>query len=301
MELIFDRINKNFGDNHVLKDVSFNVSSGQIFGYLGRNGAGKTTSIRILMDVFKPDSGNITIDGKTFIPDDYKIGYLPEERGMYAKTKVFDQLVYFAMLRKATRKEAEASVKHWAKRFGIEEYLNRTLETLSKGNQQKVQITQAFLNEPDILILDEPFSGLDPVNSQVFQDALTDYISDDKIIIFSSHQMAYVETFCDDIALINHGEIVLKGSLSQIKRELGNNKVKLVVDIDKAQTIGDVFVSMGYQVDMDEEEIILSTTDKANKHEVMKILVEKNIDVRAVMDYEPSLQEIFVNSVGGKA
>ncbi|WZT99990.1 ATP-binding cassette domain-containing protein [Erysipelothrix sp. D19-032] len=230
MKLTFHKVNKYFGEKHVLKDISFTVKSGQIFGYLGRNGAGKTTSLRILMDVFAASDGTITIDDKPFKPGDYKIGYLPEERGMYSKTLVKDQLLYFAMLRGATRQHAQESIEYWSKKFGVDIYLNSKLETLSKGNQQKVQITQAFLNEPDILILDEPFSGLDPVNSQVFQDALTEYISDDRIIIFSSHRMSYVETFCDDIAIINFGQIILKGSLEAIKQERGMNKVKLVLN-----------------------------------------------------------------------
>ena len=204
MQLQFRHINKYFDDFHVLKDVTFTVRSGQIFGFLGRNGAGKTTAIRILMDVFKADSGEISLDDNPFSRDDHIIGYLPEERGMYSKSKVKDQLVYFAMLRGASKRKALDSVLYWTRRFEIDEYLERKLETLSKGNQQKVQITQAFLNEPDILILDEPFSGLDPVNAQLFQDALLDYISQDKIIIFSSHQMSYVEAFCDDIAIIDH-------------------------------------------------------------------------------------------------
>lgn len=195
MKLVVKDLNKSFDQTHVLKDINLTVNSGQIYGYLGRNGAGKTTSMRILMDVFDGDSGSITLDGKEFNPTDHLIGYLPEERGMYAEVKVKDQLLYFAELRGADRKNAEKSMYQWSKEFGIEKYLDQKLETLSKGNQQKVQITQAFISEPDILILDEPFSGLDPVNSQIFQNALLDYIREDRIIIFSSHQMSYVESF----------------------------------------------------------------------------------------------------------
>ncbi|MBK2403474.1 ABC transporter ATP-binding protein [Erysipelothrix sp. strain 2 (EsS2-7-Brazil)] len=298
MKLEFNQINKYFDEHHVLKDISFEVNSGQIFGYLGRNGAGKTTSIRILMDVFKPNSGNITIDGKPFSPEDYRIGYLPEERGMYSKTRVIDQLVYFAMLRGATREEAMDSVNYWAKQFKIEEYLDRKLETLSKGNQQKVQITQAFLNNPDILILDEPFSGLDPVNSQVFQDALTNYIADDKIIIFSSHQMSYVETFCDDIAIINQGSIVLNGSLNTIKKELGKDKIRIQAHNYDSNQLMALLSSDQVHVEADEKSVIVSLSKELSKKAWMASVIESDIDLKLLSDYEPSLQDIFVAKVG---
>ncbi|MBK2402542.1 ABC transporter ATP-binding protein [Erysipelothrix sp. strain 2 (EsS2-6-Brazil)] len=298
MKLEFNQINKYFDEHHVLKDISFEVNSGQIFGYLGRNGAGKTTSIRILMDVFKPNSGNITIDGKPFSPEDYRIGYLPEERGMYSKTRVIDQLVYFAMLRGATREEAMDSVNYWAKQFKIEEYLDRKLETLSKGNQQKVQITQAFLNNPDILILDEPFSGLDPVNSQVFQDALTNYIADDKIIIFSSHQMSYVETFCDDIAIINQGSIVLNGSLNTIKKELGKDKIRIQAHNYDSNQLMALLSSDQVHVEADEKSMIVSLSKELSKKAWMASVIESDIDLKLLSDYEPSLQDIFVAKVG---
>jgi ABC-2 type transport system ATP-binding protein len=242
MKLEFSNVNKYFGDHHVLKDVSFSVESGQIFGYLGRNGAGKTTSIRILMDVFNANSGSILLDGKPFDASKYSIGYLPEERGMYSKTKVLDQLVYFARLRGMSKKEATESAQAWAKRFGVDIYLDRKLETLSKGNQQKVQITLAFVSNPDILILDEPFSGLDPVNSKLFQDALLDHISANRIIIFSSHQMSYIESFCDDIAIIDKGSIVLKGSLSAIKKERGANRICVSVNNIDLEGLAEVLV-----------------------------------------------------------
>ncbi|CAM2856021.1 ABC transporter ATP-binding protein [Erysipelothrix tonsillarum] len=298
MKLKFNQINKYFDTHHVLKDISFEVNSGQIFGYLGRNGAGKTTSIRILMDVFKANSGTITIDGKPFKPEDYRIGYLPEERGMYSKTRVIDQLVYFSMLRGATKDEALTSVKHWAKRFKIEDYLDRKLETLSKGNQQKVQITQAFLNNPDILILDEPFSGLDPVNSQVFQDALTEFIAEDKIIIFSSHQMSYVETFCDDIAIINQGTIVLNGSLKEIKKELGKDKIQIAAHNYTHKDLMNILAQKDIRVDLDDKSVIVQLPESMSKKEWMRSIVESDIDVKLLSDYEPSLQDIFVGKVG---
>ena len=163
------------------------------------------------------------IDGKKFNPKDFQIGYLPEERGLYPKKKVIDQLMYLGNLRGISLKEAKANGKFWLNRLGIEEYENRLLETLSKGNQQKVQLAQTLVCNPEIVILDEPFSGLDPVNAQILKDVVTDLIEDGKLVIFSSHQMNYVEEFCEDIAIINKGDVVLSGNLKDIKKDFGKN------------------------------------------------------------------------------
>ncbi len=293
MDLKINNLNKSFNDNHVLKDINLNITSGQIFGYLGRNGAGKSTSFRIIMDVFEGDSGTITMNGKDFNREDYKIGYLPEERGMYSKFTVKDQLIYFAELRGASKKDAVESMNSWCKKFGIEKYLNQKLETLSKGNQQKVEITQAFINEPDILILDEPFSGLDPVNSKIFQDAITGYIREDRIIIFSSHQMSYIEAICDDIALIDNGKIVLEGSLSEIKKTMGEDKLRL-----RFEDMSNLDFLEGYQYTIQKEDIILSLNPNQSKEEFIQGLLEQDIKVSMFMDYFPSLEEIFIEKVG---
>lgn len=295
MKLRFENINKYFDDFHVLKDISFEVDGGRIFGYLGRNGAGKTTSIRILMDVFEANEGNITLDGEVFDSNKHKIGYLPEERGMYSKTTVKDQLVYFAMLRGATRQEAMTSVNYWTQRFEVDHYLNRKLETLSKGNQQKIQITQAFLNEPDILILDEPFSGLDPVNSQLFQDALIDYKREDRLIIFSSHQMSYVETFCDDIAIIDAGQIVLSGELETIKTEIGGHKVRIR---EKSGDLESYLNNNNIPFEKDSISYILELDDAYSQKDLVMGLLQSDIELDLLSSYKPSLHEIFVSKVG---
>lgn len=295
MKLRFENINKYFDDFHVLKDISFEVDGGRIFGYLGRNGAGKTTSIRILMDVFEANEGNITLDGEVFDSNKHKIGYLPEERGMYSKTTVKDQLVYFAMLRGATRQEAITSVNFWTQRFEVDHYLNRKLETLSKGNQQKIQITQAFLNEPDILILDEPFSGLDPVNSQLFQDALIDYKREDRLIIFSSHQMSYVETFCDDIAIIDAGQIVLSGELETIKTEIGGHKVRIR---EKSGDLESYLNDNNIPFEKDSTSYILELDDAYSQKDLVMGLLQSDIELDLLSSYKPSLHEIFVSKVG---
>lgn len=297
MQLLVKDLNKSFNDTHVLKDINLNVHSGQIYGYLGRNGAGKTTSMRILMDVFDGDSGSITLDGKKFNPNDHLIGYLPEERGMYAKVKVKEQLLYFAQLRGSSREDAEKSAERWSKEFEIDQYLDQKLETLSKGNQQKVQITQAFISEPDILILDEPFSGLDPVNSKIFQDALEDYIREDRIIIFSSHQMSYVESFCDDISIIKAGEIVLEGNLKNIKEEMGANRLRVrFSETDMEETS---FLD-GYDYTLERKDIILKLHDNQSKNAFIQELLDRNVEILLFMDYFPSLEEIFIEKAGNQ-
>lgn len=297
MQLLVKDLNKSFNDTHVLKDINLNVHSGQIYGYLGRNGAGKTTSMRILMDVFDGDSGSITLDGKKFNPNDHLIGYLPEERGMYAKVKVKEQLLYFAQLRGSSREDAEKSAERWSKEFEIDQYLDQKLETLSKGNQQKVQITQAFIGEPDILILDEPFSGLDPVNSQIFQNALTDYIREDRIIIFSSHQMSYVESICDDIAIIKKGQIVLEGNLKNIKEEMGANRLRVrFSETDMEETS---FLD-GYDYTLERKDIILKLHDNQSKNAFIQELLDRNVEILLFMDYFPSLEEIFIEKAGNQ-
>lgn len=292
MKIEFKAVNKYFDEFHVLQNINFTIESGKIFGFLGRNGAGKTTSIRILMDVFPASNGKILIDGEEFDPKAYKIGYLPEERGMYSKTTVKDQLVYFAMLRGANKAEALESVLYWTQKFEVEEYLNRKVETLSKGNQQKVQITQAFLNEPDILILDEPFSGLDPVNSMVFQTALQDYINEDRFVIFSSHQMSYVETFCDAIAIINKGKIVLEGNLDAIKKERGQGKVR--INAVNEDALLELLEGVEYQ--KDDQGYILALNE--SKEDFITKLFEAGIDLELFEQYRPKLQEIFIEVAG---
>ena len=192
MKLEVKDLRKSFGETEVLHGVSFSVESGRALGLLGRNGAGKTTTIRILMDVFKANSGSVTMDGMPFLTRNYQIGYLPEERGLYPKKTVGEQLVYLAMLRGSSAKEAKAQMKKWLERMGVSEYENRKLETLSKGNQQKVQLAQSLLCNPELVFLDEPFSGLDPVNAQILKDVIKEQIAEGKLVVFSSHQIIAV-------------------------------------------------------------------------------------------------------------
>lgn len=296
MKLELKGINKYFGEKHILKDVSFSVESGKAMGFLGRNGAGKTTTIRILMDVFRPESGEILVDGKPFQRQNYRIGYLPEERGMYSKSTVMEQLVYFAMLRGVREKEAKANANYWLKRFELETYANQKLEVLSKGNQQKVQISQSFITDPEILILDEPFSGLDPVNSQVFKDALREFIKQGRLVIFSSHQMAYVEEFCDDVALIDQGKIILAGELHAIQRDFGKDKVRLLSKMPSELERLLAQLPLSYQKERDS--YLISLLQGYSKMQLLKELIDQGIEVDLFADYQPKLEEIFVSKVG---
>lgn len=293
MQLELRNIEKNFGEKQVLKGVSFKAERGKAFGLLGRNGAGKTTTIRILMNVFPANAGEILFDGN---PIDYSktaFGYLPEERGLYPKKKIFEQLVYFAELKGMEQKAAVSSVKYWLDRLGMSEYENKRLDTLSKGNQQKIQLVTALAHNPDVVILDEPFSGLDPVNAMLLKSVVKEEIGKGKIVLFSSHQMNYIEEFCDSIAILNKGEVALKGALREIKRNYPRNK--LVVRSTQAEEIA---VRFGEACRKSEDgSLLITLANESEKSDVIKLLAE-NYDVDEVKVFEPSLNDIFVEYAG---
>ncbi len=282
-------ISKSFGEKEVLKDVSFKAESGKAFGLLGRNGAGKTTSIRILMDVFPANTGEVLIDGKKIDYDKIQIGYLPEERGLYPKKVILDQLVYFAELKGMKKKDAISSIDYWLHRLGMAEYRNKRLDTLSKGNQQKIQLITALAHNPHIVILDEPFSGLDPVNAMLLKDVVREQIAQDKIVLFSSHQMSYIEEFCDSIAIINAGKVALHGDLNEIKRTYIRDK--LVVSSTFSETIKKDFKDNCKE--MENGKLLIQLPSPNDKQSVMKKLIEE-YDVDEVKVFEPSLNDIFV-------
>lgn len=302
MKLEIKDLRKSFSGNEVLHGISFSVESGKALGLLGRNGAGKTTTIRILMDVFKSDSGEILLDGKPFIPKNHQIGYLPEERGLYPKKKVTEQIVYLATLRGISKKEAKENTKKWLTRLGVIEYENRKLDTLSKGNQQKVQLAQTLVCNPNIVILDEPFSGLDPVNAQILKDVVSELIADNKLVIFSSHQMSYVEEFCEDIAIINKGNIALSGNLKDIKKEYGKNRLILssnnysLDELEKLCKINFSKLVSVYAVKKDF--LILELCEDCTKNSFLKSIIDYGIDIESFSVYEPSLTDIFVLKAG---
>ncbi len=293
MELEFKDIKKSFGEKLVLDGVSFSAASGRAFGLLGRNGAGKTTSIRILMNVFPADGGMILLDGKQIDYKSVSFGYLPEERGLYPKKKISDQLVYFAQLHGVSRADAVRTVDYWLGRLGMTEYKTKRLETLSKGNQQKIQLITALAHDPDIVILDEPFSGLDPVNARLLKDVVKEVIERGKLVLFSSHQMNYIEEFCDSIAILHGGRVVLTGELREIKRSYPRNRLT-VRSRDGERIRADLLRGGDIAVDIDESGALTVTLPSPEmKGSVMARLTE-TYDIDGISVTEPSLGDIFV-------
>lgn len=295
-------IYKSFSGTEVLHGVSFQVESGKALGLLGRNGAGKTTSIRIIMDLFEANKGEILLDGEKFNPRNHQIGYLPEERGLYPKKKCLEQLMYLGQLRGLGSKEAKENGLFWLRRLGVEEYRDKKLETLSKGNQQKVQLASTFICNPDIIILDEPFSGLDPVNSQILKDIINELIASEKLVIFSSHQMNYVEEFCEEIALIDKGNIVLTGNLRDIKLEYGENRLTISALNSTSQELSHIFKEKLSQlasvVEVKKNYLIIELLAGLSKYDLLQGIVDHSIDIDRFSIYEPSLADIFVQRVG---
>ena len=296
MILELKNIEKSFGDKKVLTGVSFKAEGGKAFGLLGRNGAGKTTSIRILMDVFPANSGEVLIDGQPIDYNKIGIGYLPEERGLYPKKIIIDQLTYFAELKGMSRKVAVQSIDYWLERLGMTEYRNKRLDTLSKGNQQKIQLITALAHDPDIVILDEPFSGLDPVNAMLLKDVVKEQIAKGKIVLFSSHQMSYIEEFCDSIAILNNGVVALHGDLHDIKRDYPRDR--LVVRTESPDAIIADFGSSCAV--MENGDLMIRLAAPSEKKAIMTRLVE-NYDIDEVKVFEPSLNDIFVEYAGDEA
>ena len=306
MKLEVKDIRKSFGDKEILKGINFSVESGKALGLLGRNGAGKTTTIRILMDVFHANSGEMFLDGKKFDPRKIQIGYLPEERGLYPKRQIMEQMVYLARLRGISKKQAIVNSEKWLEKLQVIQYKDKLLETLSKGNQQKVQLASTLVCDPDIVILDEPFSGLDPVNSQILQDVVKELIADGKIVIFSSHQMSYVEEFCEDVVIINYGEVVLSGNLMDIKREFGENQLVISgVGMTAEETEAMVAKQLGDYVEVtgtSKEDVIVRLTNGTTRNQLLKRLTEvEGFSVEHFETYKPSLNDIFVAKVGEEA
>lgn len=296
MILELRNIEKSFGEKKVLTGVSFQAEGGKAFGLLGRNGAGKTTSIRILMDVFPANGGEVLLDGKPINYNKIGIGYLPEERGLYPKKTIIDQLTYFAELKGMSAKAAVKAVDYWLERLGMMEYRNKRLDTLSKGNQQKIQLVTALAHDPDIVILDEPFSGLDPVNAMLLKDVVKEQIAKGKIVLFSSHQMSYIEEFCDSIAILNAGKVALHGDLHDIKRDYPRDRL-----IVRTEYPDRIIADFGSACMVREHgELMIQLASAEDKKAMMKRLVE-NYDIDEVKVFEPSLNDIFVEYAGDAA
>ena len=293
MKLEFKNIKKVFGQKVALNGISFVAKSGRAFGLLGRNGAGKTTTIRILMNVFKATEGEILLDGKPLEHNNISFGYLPEERGLYPKEKIFDQLIYLATLKGMKKDEAASSVNYWLDFLNMTEYKNKPLDTLSKGNQQKIQLISSIAHNPDIIVFDEPFTGLDPVNAKLLENVVKEQIKQNKIVIFSSHQMNYIEEFCDDILILKNGEIMLTGNIKQIKQSYQRDKLK--IESKDAKKIKSEHQAETKQIDS--STLIYKMASEDQKAKVMQKLI-KDYDIDSVGILEPTLNDIFVEYAG---
>ena len=291
-------VTKRFDEFVAVRDLSLEVRQGTIFGLLGPNGAGKTTSIRMMVNITAPDEGDVLVMGKHVSPDlQPHIGYLPEERGLYKKMKVGEQLVFFANLKGINSTEAANRVDRWLARLEMSEWKNKKPTDLSKGMQQKIQFIVTVIHDPEVLILDEPFSGLDPVSVNVLKSVILDLKQRGKTIIFSTHQMEQVEQMCDDICLINHGTQVLSGGLREVKRRYGKNTV--IIDYEGADSfLGDDLVKRHNRF-ANYSEILLN--NGADAQEVLKRALAAGARVNRFELVEPSLNEIFIETVTGKA
>lgn len=297
MRLQTENLTKSFGEKQVLKGVSFAVESGRALGLLGRNGAGKTTTIRIIMQVFSPDSGKVLLDGTPLHTDRVKIGYLPEERGLYPKKPIFEQLLYFGKLGGLSKKQAAVQAERLLARLGMAEYRDKRLDTLSKGNQQKIQLVATLITDPDIVILDEPFSGLDPVNAKLLKDLVKEMIAEGKLVLFSSHQMNYIEEFCNDIVILHDGKAVLSGDIGEIKRGFDRRTVEIVTTESNAvMSFLQKHKSEAVQKAEASENLVTVTLARAEDKAVLYALLADCADkIDAFRVKEPTLNEIFVH------
>lgn len=289
MKLELRNVHKSYGDHHVLKGIDLTVESGRAMGLLGRNGSGKTTMIRGIMDVFEFDEGEIQLVAK---PDE--IGYLPEERGVYPKSSLLKQMMYFAMLKDMDKQSAKDRAMYWLERMDLLDYANKKADNLSKGNQQKIQLAIALMHDPKVLILDEPFSGLDPVNSELLKQIVREEIKKDKIVFFSSHQMSAVEEFCDDIAILNQGKIVLSGELTAIKDNYPKEYVELFT---RNQTLLKDLLITEYQyqdVVIKSNSVILKVFNSEEIIAEVKDLANSITEIEGFRVVEPTLDEIFI-------
>ena len=295
MGLKLQNVSKTFIGKKAVQDISFEVDKPGVFGLLGTNGAGKTTTIRMLLGIIKKDTGEITWNGKEVSRENVNFGYLPEERGVYPKTKIYDQLMYFAKLKGMSPKDADTAIKKWAKVLKVEEYIPMPAEKLSKGNQQKIQFMTSVLHNPELIVLDEPFSGLDPVNTEILKNVIIDLVKEGKYIIMSSHQMASIEEFCSDILILNKGKTVLQGNLKEIKESYKANRIEIVAEEDIDKYINNESMKIEFSKN---NEYSIKITDEKDAHQLLNKLVSNNIVVNKFEIKKPTLNDIFIEKVG---
>ena len=298
MSLTVEHINKSFAHVQVITDLSMEVQEGAIFGFLGANGAGKTTTMRMILDILRPDSGSISWNGRDVreVPRRF-FGYLPEERGLYPKMRVDEQLIFLARLNGLSKQDAEKELTEWLERFQISANRKKRIEELSKGNQQKVQFLATILHDPTILVMDEPFSGLDPVNANVLKEAFLEMHRRGKTIIFSTHQLEQAEELCQQIVIINKGQSVIQGSVREVKRQQGRNVARLKLDNDPEANWLDTLE--GVQVTNRREDYIeMNMQANLNPNVIVEAALQHGGIISRFELTEPSLTEIFIEKVG---
>ena len=290
---------KSFGEKVALDHVSVDIPKGKIFGLLGPNGAGKTTLIRIINRITIPNSGTVLFDGRPITQDDVeKIGYLPEERGLYRKMKVGEQAMYLAQLKGMTARDAAAELKKWFVRFGIESWWNKKVEELSKGMAQKIQFITTVVHKPSLLILDEPFSGFDPVNAQVIREEILRLKEEGATIILSTHNMESVEELCDNIALINKSHVVISGGVEEIRRKYGNNNVELIYTSEHSlNSVSGVFKVLSDTDESGRHTAVLEVAGECTTNDVLAEVMNQGVMVNSFKELVPRMNDIFIKLV----
>ena len=289
---------KSFGEKVALDHVSVDIPKGKIFGLLGPNGAGKTTLIRIINRITIPNGGEVLFDGRPITQDDVeKIGYLPEERGLYRKMKVGEQAMYLARLKGMSSRDAAAELKKWFVRFGIESWWNKKVEELSKGMAQKIQFITTVVHKPSLLILDEPFSGFDPVNAQIIREEILRLKEEGATIILSTHNMESVEELCDNIALINKSHVVITGGVDEIRRKYGNNNVELIYTGSELASVENVFNVLSDQDDAGRHTAVLELVGGVGSNEALSAILAQGVTVNSFKELVPRMNDIFIKLV----
>jgi ABC-2 type transport system ATP-binding protein len=288
-------LKKYYATQKAVDDISFDIHKGSIFGLLGPNGAGKTTLLRMITGIFYPDEGNIILEGKAFHPseDIAKIGYMPEERGMYKKMKIGEQALYLAQLKGLSKAEATEKIKYWFKKLEMETWWNKKVEDLSKGMSQKLQFVITVLHEPKLIILDEPFSGLDPVNANLIKDEIFGLAKNGSTIIFSTHRMEQVEEICDHIVLVNLGKKILDGTVQEIKQQFKENIFSIETDQIDSITDNPIFSI----IKKEGHKVFVKINDGNNSNQVLGHLIHNNNRIIAYNEVLPSLNDIFIKLV----